>query len=83
MFQVLDIFQYEVTRYNQWSADLTRRQKSMETSMRASKDDEDMEREKAEIDTLSEKFKNFVSKQEQTLRVSIYLLLNLSEDVKV
>ena len=51
--------------------------------MRASKDDEDIEREKAEIDTLSQKFKNFVSKQEQTLRVSIYLLLNLSEDVKV
>ncbi len=29
------------------------------------------------------KFQNFVLKQEQTLRVSIYLLLNLSEDIKV
>ncbi len=32
---------------------------------------------------LDQKFQNFVMKQEQTLRVSIYLLLNLSEDIKV
>ena len=28
-------------------------------------------------------FQDYVSKQEQTLRVSIYLLLNISEDTKV
>ncbi len=28
-------------------------------------------------------FHDYVSKQEQTLRVSIYLLLNISEDTKV
>merc|ERR1719410_2453273 len=42
-----------------------------------------MEREKSEVDVLDQKFSSFVAKQEQTLRVSIYLLLNLSEDIKV
>ena len=37
----------------------------------------------AEYDLLDQKFQHFVIKQEQTLRVSIYLLLNLSEDLKV
>ena len=32
---------------------------------------------------MTEKFQHFLQKQEQTLRVSIYLLLNLSEDIKV
>ena len=44
---------------------------------------EDFSRENTELDTLEKKFQNFVLKQEQTLRVSIYLLLNLSEDIKV
>ena len=35
------------------------------------------------LQVLEKKFEHFVKKQEQTLRVSIYLLLNLSEDVKV
>ena len=35
------------------------------------------------MQVLEKKFEHFVKKQEQTLRVSIYLLLNLSEDVKV
>lgn len=80
--QVMDILQYEVTRYNQWSADLNKRQKSFE-NMKSSRESEDMDREKSEVDTLDKKFQNFVLKQEQTLRVSIYLLLNLSEDIKV
>ena len=82
--QVLDILQYEVTRYNQWWADLTKRQRATE-SMRSSKGDtgEDFSRDNTELDTLEKKFQNFVLKQEQTLRVSIYLLLNLSEDIKV
>merc|ERR1711962_604756 len=82
--QVLDILQYEVTRYNQWSADLNKRQRATE-SMRSSKGDtgEDFSRDNTELDTLEKKFQNFVLKQEQTLRVSIYLLLNLSEDIKV
>ena len=81
--QVLDILQYEVSRYNQWSGDLNKRQKSLESVMKTSKEESDLEREKSEMETLKDKFTNFVSKQEQTLRVSIYLLLNLSEDVKV
>ena len=81
--QVLDILQYEVTRYNQWSADLSKRQKATE-NMRGSKGEaEDFNRDNTELDMLEKKFQNFVLKQEQTLRVSIYLLLNLSEDIKV
>ena len=81
--QVLDILQYEVTRYNQWSADLVKRQKATE-NMRGSKGEaEDFNRDNTELDMLEKKFQNFVLKQEQTLRVSIYLLLNLSEDIKV
>ena len=42
-----------------------------------------MEKEKIAQEAADKKFQNFVMKQEQTLRVSIYLLLNLSEDLKV
>ena len=80
--QVMDILQYEVTRYNQWSSDLNKRQKSFE-NMKSSRESEDLDREKSEVETLDKKFQNFVLRQEQTLRVSIYLLLNLSEDIKV
>merc|ERR1711953_374590 len=69
--QVLDILQYEVTRYNQWSADLSKRQKATE-NMRSSKGEaEDFNRDNTELDMLEKKFQNFVLKQEQTLRVSI------------
>ena len=43
----------------------------------------DMEKDKLAQEAADKKFQNFVMKQEQTLRVSIYLLLNLSEDIKV
>ena len=81
--QVLDILQYEVTRYNQWSADLTKRQKASENMKGSKTESEEFNRENTELDLLEKKFANFVLKQEQTLRVSIYLLLNLSEDIKV
>lgn len=42
-----------------------------------------MEANRIEYETSERKFNAFVSKQEQTLRVSIYLLLNLAEDVQV
>ena len=51
--------------------------------MKSSKTASDLDQEKEEFETLERKFQNFVLKQEQTLRVSIYLLLNLSEDIKV
>ena len=43
----------------------------------------DLEKEKLLQESDDKKFQNFVMKQEQTLRVSLYLLLNLSEDLKV
>jgi len=51
--------------------------------MKSSKTSADLDQEKEEFEILERKFQNFVLKQEQTLRVSIYLLLNLSEDIKV
>ena len=68
---LMEIIDYEVKRYSQWSADVSHKQKR-----KADKVSEDLI--KAE-----KKFHTFVSKQEQALRVSIYLLLNISEDSKV
>ena len=68
---LMEIIDYEVKRYTQWSADVSHKQKR-----KADKVSEDLI--KAE-----KKFHTFVSKQEQALRVSIYLLLNISEDSKV
>ena len=67
---LMEIIDYEVKRYSQWSADVSHKQKR-----KADKVSEDLI--KAE-----KKFHTFVSKQEQALRVSIYLLLNISEDSK-
>ena len=69
--QVLDILQYEVGRHAQWAADLARRHKAADSA------------DTEAVSALAAKFSSFVAKQEQTLRVSIYLLLNLSEDIKV
>ena len=68
---MLDILQYEVGRHAQWAADLARRHKAADTA------------DTEAVSALAAKFSSFVAKQEQTLRVSIYLLLNLSEDIKV
>ena len=78
----MDILQYEVHRYTQWSTDLYKKSKSLDT-MKSSRASADLERDKSDFETAEKKFQNFVTKQEQTLRVSIYLLLNLSEDIKV
>ena len=66
---LMEIIDYEVKRYTQWSADFAHKKR---------KDAKSEELAKAE-----KKFNTFVSKQEQALRVSIYLLLNISEDSKV
>ena len=65
----MEIMDYEIKRHTQWSEDV---------SHKKVKDSSRSDEAKAE-----KRFITFVAKQEQALRVSIYLLLNLSEDTKV
>lgn len=70
---VMDIADYEIARYQQYNEEYARKKKKHE------KQDDNNE----EFDKFQKRFQSFVSKQEQALRVSFYLLLNLAEDVKV
>jgi hypothetical protein len=65
---VMEIAEYEIVRYQQWAEDVKRK------GTCKSEDESKME---------VKQFHEYVAKQEQTLRVSIYLLLNISEDTKV
>ena len=65
---VMEIAEYEIIRYQEWAEDVKRKGPCK------SEDEARME---------VKQFQEYVSKQEQTLRVSIYLLLNISEDTKV
>ena len=71
----MDIMDYEVKRYSQWSRDIAHKK-----GRDSSKSDEIKQNELLKAE---KRFNAFVAKQEQALRVSIYLLLNLSEDTKV
>ncbi len=85
---VMDIADYEVKRYAQWHDDLRVRQKAL---AKEAKNEEAQGgatgggtgSAASELAKAEKRFTAFVTKQEQALRVSIYLLLNLSEDVKV
>jgi hypothetical protein len=74
---LMEIVDYEVKRYTQWSDDLATKQRKD-----ASKAGNDEQRQN-DLAKAEKRFNAFVGKQEQALRVSIYLLLNLSEDSKV
>ena len=67
---VMDIVNYEIGRYQQWSEDLAKKNRKKEKNSE--------QQEAAE-----NKLTAFIAKQEKTLRVSFYLLLNLAEDPKV
>ena len=73
---LMEIIDYEIKRYSQWSDDLNSKRRKAE----AAKSDEQKQNDFAKAE---KRFVAFVAKQEQALRVSIYLLLNLSEDSKV
>ena len=79
---VMDIADYEISRHAQASEEFNRRrrrhQQQQQQQGQAGSNQESEEFDKAEA-----KFRMFLSKQEQTLRVSFYLLLNLSEDPRV
>ena len=65
---VMEIVEHEIVRHQQWSDDVKRKGPCK------SEDEAKLE---------LKQFHDYVTKQEQTLRVSIYLLLNISEDTKV
>jgi hypothetical protein len=71
---VMDIVDYEIGRHQQWSEDLAKRRK---------KDNKELAAANGGGGEHQEKFAAFVAKQEKTMRVSFYLLLNLAEDPKV
>ncbi len=70
---VMDIVEYELGRYHQYHEEYVRKKKRQDRSPQ----------EAEEFQRLEAKFNDFLMRQEQTLRVSFYLLLNLAEDVKV
>lgn len=66
---VMDIVEYEINRYQQWLDEKNRKKRRGSSN--------------SESEELEKRFETFKAKQEQTLRVSFYLLLNLAEDIKV
>ena len=84
----MDIVEYEISRYRQFRSDEAKRKAKAEingTSESANMSNSDAGDGASDVAHASTQSKNerrfnaFVSKQEQALRVSIYLLLNLAE----
>ncbi len=71
---VMDIVDYELSRYQQWSDELNKRNRKKEKEGGEGS---------ADADQHSARLASYVGKQEKALRVSFYLLLNLAEDPKV
>jgi hypothetical protein len=72
----MDIIDFEVSRYKQYADENAKRRKKKEKAATA-------QHEKDELERQDQRYRGFVKKQEQALRVAFYLLLNLSEDARV
>lgn len=72
----VDLIDYELKRHEQWREDLAKKKHSLE----ADKDNNILKRD---FEKSLKKFQGLVKKQDQLLRVSYYLLLNIAEDTKV
>ncbi|XP_072014617.1 kinesin-associated protein 3-like [Amphiura filiformis] len=70
---VMSIVQHELKRHDVWVDELKKKSKAAEESAQAKKD----------FEKSFKKYQGVLKKQEQLLRVSYYLLLNLAEDTKV
>ncbi|XP_033122038.1 kinesin-associated protein 3-like [Anneissia japonica] len=70
---VMMIIEHELKRHDVWVEELTKKKKAGEENSQLKKDYEKSYR----------KYQSLLKKQEQLLRVSFYLLLNLAEDTKV
>ncbi|XP_046844229.1 kinesin-associated protein 3-like isoform X2 [Xenia sp. Carnegie-2017] len=69
----MQILDHEIRRFDSWQEELDRKNKAAENDSSLRKD----------YEKSYKKFANLLKKQDQLLRVTIYLLLNLSEDTKV
>ncbi|XP_052391967.1 kinesin-associated protein 3 [Carassius gibelio] len=71
----MSIIEHELKRYDLWQDELLKKKK-------AGDDDPDNQNLKKEYEKALKKYHGLLTKQEQLLRVALYLLLNLSEDTR-
>lgn len=71
----MNIIEHELKRYDLWQEELQKKKK-------AGEDDPDNQNLKKEYEKALKKYQGLLTKQEQLLRVALYLLLNLSEDTR-
>ncbi|XP_042178375.1 kinesin-associated protein 3a isoform X1 [Oncorhynchus tshawytscha] len=71
----MNITEHELKRYDLWQDELQKKQKAYE-------EDPDNQNVKKEHEKALKKYQGLLSKQEQLLRVALYLLLNLAEDTR-
>ncbi|XP_026088844.1 kinesin-associated protein 3-like [Carassius auratus] len=71
----MSIIEHELKRYDLWQDELLKKKK-------AGDDDPDNQNLKKEYEKALKKYHGLLIKQEQLLRVALYLLLNLSEDTR-
>ncbi|XP_031431214.1 kinesin-associated protein 3a isoform X2 [Clupea harengus] len=71
----MNIVEHELKRYDLWQDELQKKQKACD-------DEPDNQNVKKEYEKALKKYQGLLLKQEQLLRVALYLLLNLSEDTR-
>lgn len=74
----MTIIDHELKKYDLWNEEIQKKRKSMSEMEKDEKG-----KAKEEYEKSLKKFESLVKKQDQLLRVSFYLLLNLAEDLKV
>nr|CAD7453723.1 unnamed protein product [Timema tahoe] len=83
----MEVIDYELRRYDQWRDDIETRQRKSENAQSPSltvfDPKEELHKTKEDLEKMSRKFHSLIKKQDQLLRVSFYLLLNVAEDTKV
>ncbi|XP_076359971.1 kinesin associated protein 3 isoform X2 [Tachypleus tridentatus] len=72
----MDIIEYELNRHEQWKEDLSKKRNILDSE----KDNPTLKRD---YEKSLKKYQTLIKKQDQLLRVSYYLLLNIAEDTKV
>ncbi|XP_027019194.2 kinesin-associated protein 3a isoform X1 [Tachysurus fulvidraco] len=72
----MNIMEHELKRYDLWQEELQKKK-------RAGEEDPENQNVKKEYEKALKKYHSLLNKQEQLLRVSLYLLLNLSEDTRI
>uniref|UniRef100_A0A8C1V4C9 Kinesin-associated protein 3a n=1 Tax=Cyprinus carpio TaxID=7962 RepID=A0A8C1V4C9_CYPCA len=76
----MSIIEHELKRYDLWQDELLKKKKVLDFLKRD--DDPDNQNLKKEYEKALKKYHGLLTKQEQLLRVALYLLLNLSEDTR-